>query len=390
MSNGAKTKPVQEEKSETLPKTEKKRTYISQSDVPKYSLEEALRVPQAIYDNFAGKDTAPLQVAMALEISPSSSVWRDLTGAAIAYGLTEGGYNAKTIGITDLGKRVVAPTVDGDEIIAKVNAVLMPKILNQFYTKYNNAKFPKDNIALNVLVVEMDVPQDKSQQVLDLIKENGNFVGIIHETKSGPYIFMDAVKDLTTSKAEENEKENSGKVILKETIPDNDEVPEELVRKLNLSKPNKALDSQAVAARNMKPKVFITHGKNRKVVEQLKDILSFGQFEPVVSVERETTAIPVPEKVFNDMRECQAGVIHVENEQKLLDEEGNIHFKINENVLIEIGAAIAIYGKKFILLCKKGTNLPSNLQGLYRCDYDGEQLDYESTMKLLKAFSEFR
>ena len=71
--------------------------------------------------------------------------------------------------------------------------------------------------------------------------------------------------------------------------------------------------------------------------------------------------------------------------------DGNQTYRhLNENVLIEIGAAIALYGKRVILLCKKGTLLPSNLQGLYRCEYEGNQLDYASTMKLLKTMQELR
>ena len=43
-----------------------------------------------------------------------------------------------------------------------------------------------------------------------------------------------------------------------------------------------------------------------------------------------------------------------------------------------------------ILLVERGVTLPSNLQGLYRCDFEGDRLEYESTMKLLKTFSQFR
>jgi hypothetical protein len=122
----------------------------------------------------------------------------------------------------------------------------------------------------------------------------------------------------------------------------------------------------------------------------MKELLAFGSFEPVVSIERESTAIPVPEKVFEDMRSCGAGVIHVGGEGKYLDGNGIEHSKINDNVLIEIGAAMALYGKKVVLLVEKGVTLPSNLQGLYRCDFEGDRLDYEATMKLLKTFSQFR
>ena len=107
-------------------------------------------------------------------------------------------------------------------------------------------------------------------------------------------------------------------------------------------------------------------------------------------MERESTAIPVPEKVFEDMRSCGAGVLHVGAEGKYLDKDGNEHAKLNDNVLIEIGAAMALYGKRVILLVEKGVSLPSNLQGPYRCEFEGDKLDYDSTMKLPKMFSQFR
>ncbi|MEA2337251.1 MAG: hypothetical protein QOE82_1258 [Thermoanaerobaculia bacterium] len=51
---------------------------------------------------------------------------------------------------------------------------------------------------------------------------------------------------------------------------------------------------------------------------------------------------------------------------------------------------MALYDRKFILLVEKGATLPSNLQGLYEVRYEGEKLDYDSTMKLLKALNDFR
>ena len=45
-----------------------KRSYLRQSDVPTTSLEEALRLPEAIFDHYAGKPTAPFNVAKALNV----------------------------------------------------------------------------------------------------------------------------------------------------------------------------------------------------------------------------------------------------------------------------------------------------------------------------------
>lgn len=178
---------------------------------------------------------------------------------------------------------------------------------------------------------------------------------------------------------------NTGEV----TSP-SEEIPKELAEKLDIINPASHPVQSTQPIPQDKPKVFISHGKNKKIVEQLKELLKFGQFDPVISVEKETSAISVPEKVFTDMKQCSAGIIHVESEQELLDKEGNKHIRLNENVLIEIGAAIALYDKRFILLCEKSVTLPSNLQGLYRCNYEGQQLDYDATMKLLKTFNEIR
>ena len=65
-----------------------RRAYLSQADVPGCSLEQALRIPHAISDNYGKGPATPLQVASALNVAPTSGPFRQLCGAAIAYGLT--------------------------------------------------------------------------------------------------------------------------------------------------------------------------------------------------------------------------------------------------------------------------------------------------------------
>src|SRR4051812_15201013 len=92
-----------------------KRAWVGQAEFPNNSIQQALRIAQAIWDNFAGKGAAPHQIAMAIDMSPTSGTWRNLCGSSIAYGLTEGGYNAAQITLTDLGRRMVAPTEEGED-----------------------------------------------------------------------------------------------------------------------------------------------------------------------------------------------------------------------------------------------------------------------------------
>jgi predicted nucleotide-binding protein len=227
----------------------------------------------------------------------------------------------------------------------------------------------------------MSLPADRVDGGLEIIKDNGRYAGIIRETPTGPFINLDSPGVPAPAATPEFPEP--------ETLEEVDSgSPDE---KAKPSAVTPAITPQVTAALAAKAnRVFISHGKQKAIVAQIKELLTFGSFDPVVSVEREATAIPVPEKVFEDMRSCGAGVIHVGAEGKYLDPQGNELTKLNDNVLIEIGAAMALYGKKVILLVERGVTLPSNLQGLYRCDFEGDKLEYDSTMKLLKTFSQFR
>jgi predicted nucleotide-binding protein len=345
------------------------RSYVSQSDAPRFTLESALRLAEGLIENFGGKAAAPHLLAQAIDISPTSSNWKRICGAAIAYGLTEGGYNAGQISLTDLGRRIVSPTVEGDDAAARVEAALTPRIAKDFFTRYDRAKFPREDIAANV-IAEMGVPKERASDVVSILRKNGEMVGLITGTKTGPFVAMDVVTKPAFEQAVPSTQPATPATTEHAITPPMTEDPE-------------------LPAPATNRKVFIGHGKDTIIVGQLKDILQFGKFEPVVAEETETKADSVPEKVIGSMRACGAGILHVSPEDILHDSQGKAQPKLNGNVLIEIGAAMALYEGNFILLVEKGTELPSNLQGLYKCEYEGDKLDMEATMKLLKGFNEF-
>lgn len=136
-------------------------------------------------------------------------------------------------------------------------------------------------------------------------------------------------------------------------------------------------------------RVFISHGRNMEVVEQVKTILDLADIKWEVAVEEESAAIPVPDKVFGAMRSCNAGIICVSAEEDTTG-NGNGEFHLNQNVLIEIGAAFVLYDKRVVLLWDKRIPVPSNLQGLYRCEFDGDELSWTAGTKLMKAIQGFK
>jgi len=90
------------------------------------------------------------------------------------------------------------------------------------------------------------------------------------------------------------------------------------------------------------------------------------------------------------MRSCGAAIIHVDADREVMTTDGEKEIILNGNVLIEIGAAMALFGRRFVLLVSDGIRLPSNLQGLYEVRYKGQKLDGEGTLRLLKVFNELK
>lgn len=368
------------------PEATAKRTYLKQSDVPAASLDEALRVPAAILEHYAGKPTSPLYLAKALNVDPKGSQMKVLTGAAIAFGLIEGGAQAANITITDLSRTILRPKSEDADISGKREAILKPRVFGDFLRNYDGHPFPREDIALNVLE-DMGVPRGKAAEVLHRIDESARSVGYIEEIKNKPYVSLQGAGSsvITTPAAEDN----------KSSVVEDPPTSPEPAKPRHpqppaLSGGRSSTLAAAIVDDQRRKRVFITHGKNRDLVDPVKKLLEYGELEPVISVERQSVSKPVPEKVMDDMRSCGAAIIHVDADRTITDDESTEHVLLNPNVLIEIGAAMAFYGRRFILLVRDGVKLPSNLQGLYEVRYSGDILDAGATIKLLEAIKDIK
>lgn len=363
------------------PADQSKQQRISQSLFPSASFFQALRVAQAIWNELAGQGGRPIDVAAAMGIQPSGGTWRGICGAAIAFGLTEGGYNATEIKLLPLGRRCVAPEEEGDDQAAMIEAFMKPTILTAFLQKYDGKRFPGDQIGQNVLV-GLGLPKDRAESGYTLLVSDAEKLGILQAIKGERYVNLGAKKSASSMPIPSNDVDTFEEL---EDAGFKSAVAETPVISLAASSASAATTTIPEVKR-----VFITHGKDKAIRDQIEEIVKYGGFEPVVSVKTESLAKPVPHKVMDEMRSCDAAVIHVGIEQQVTDSSGNQVDLVNQNVLIEIGAAMALYSEKFVLLVEEGAVLPSNLQGLYECRYSGSELSMTATMKLLKAFNDFK
>jgi len=343
--------------------------------VPANGLRESVRIGEAIVSNNGAEATDKLTLADVLGKPPLSSGFNQLIAASNIYGLTR---TVKgKIEITELGQRVFEPTSEEDRKQAMVEAAKAPVLLANLYQRFSGKQIPKAEFAKGILKREFGVADDKTALLWEVFLDDAQFLGAVHEIKGNAFLNMDRVN---LPNVREGPAEANGEAAA--------EAPSAEPRSANQPAPN---SQPAVPAKPKgKLKVFITHGKNKKILEQIETTVKYGDMEPVVAIRQESTAIPVPDKIFNAMRECQAGIINVAFDQAAPTTDATTTSKINENVLIEIGAAFVLYNKKVILVVDKRITLPSNLQGLYLCYYEGDTLDWDAGMKLQHALLDFK
>src|SRR5262249_51424502 len=196
-------------------------------------------------------------------------------------------------------RRILEPTIEGDEHIASVEALLRPRIIREFFEKYDKNKFPREDIAKNVLA-QMGIPRDRLDSCLGILVQNGKNCGVIRDTRTGLFVGLSSTSKRDIPSANNAEQEDATQTETSNVLP----LP---------------VEPKSGGAAALNNRVFISHGKNRKILDQLKTVIAYGNFDPVVSIDNETVSKPLSDKVLDDMRSCSFAVIHVEDERSLLD-----------------------------------------------------------------------
>ncbi len=135
-----------------------------------------------------------------------------------------------------------------------------------------------------------------------------------------------------------------------------------------------------------KPRVFVSNS-NTKVADQVKKMLDFLHYDYVIGDKEETT-VPIPENKFGLMKNCDCAIINIAAAEQERRYSGL--YVLNSNVISEINAAYLKYNTQVVLLVERKVDLPPNLKGLKRIEYDSDDLSFNAAMDLEKALTEFR
>lgn len=349
---------------------------------PRRTINDVLKVAYSIKRNNNMRPFNRIDLARSLSYSPNSSLFKSLITYSAAYGFTSGSYSSDSISLTSLGVMVVSPKSESERGDALRTALFQIPFLKTFFTNFNQGTVPKGEYLLNTLTRVYGIPPEECNACFDITMKIARELGILVNIKGNDYIQLDKLSSNAIKEEKEEEPEKLDVV--------NGEETEQLTSPKESSDVfNSEKSEKPNASTFEKPRVFISHSRNKKIVEQIETILKFGQFDYENAEERETIAIPISEKVFGLMKDCNCAIINLSvDEQEVSAGE----YKLNSNVLIEIGAAFLQYDRRVILLVDRrlSAQLPSNLNGLYRCEYQGDELSFETAMKLQEALTEFR
>ena len=157
---------------------------VSAAELPRRSLEQALRVAKALRDTLAGGPASWEDIASAMNLGarPQNKYY---LWSAQAYNLVE--KNDDKYSLSEIGRKIVAPTAPSEDREAIVQAILTPVVLSRFFTDYNGSPFPAEEHIGNILERKYGVPRERVEEAKVLIRENGLFAGILHQQADGGF-----------------------------------------------------------------------------------------------------------------------------------------------------------------------------------------------------------
>lgn len=144
---------------------------------PKVSLEEAIRIPKAVDEKFAGHPTPAKDLAPAVGFRLASD-WRfqDMLRAANQYGLVSGSGSTAKVKLEQIGEDLVAPSSSIQRKQALREAFRNVPEFARVEDHYAGKKIPDDEYFLNTLVREFGINRDRVEAFADIFRENSYYL----------------------------------------------------------------------------------------------------------------------------------------------------------------------------------------------------------------------
>ncbi len=141
------------------------------SNYPRHSIEKALRIPTAILEQNAGKESTDSEAAKFLGISNPKGNFSVELSSSIKYGFLERP-SSGLIKPTDLVKRIIRPKSSEDELNAFREAVLNAPVISEVYKHYRGENLPDRKFFENTLIDTFKIPNEKLTEFIEIFTES--------------------------------------------------------------------------------------------------------------------------------------------------------------------------------------------------------------------------
>ena len=163
------------------------RVWVSADALPRRSLRDVRFLAESLHKTYAGKSASWDELADAAGIAKQTNDTKYKFWSALAYGIIKKDESAggQVFALSETGRKIVAPTYDGEDREAIRKAVLTPTVLSKFYSDYDGHPVPGDAHFPNVLETKFNVPRSRTAEAIEIIKDNGKLAGILVTNADG-------------------------------------------------------------------------------------------------------------------------------------------------------------------------------------------------------------
>jgi len=179
---------------------------LANTDLPRKTVEECLKIANAIYSNYGDSDASIDELATALNSSPKTVAFKYLLWGAQAYGLII--KNGDRYTLTETSRKIFQPESEQQRKEAVVKAITIPNILSRIYSDFNGKLLPEGEFFDNILLSRYSIPKERISESEEVILANAQFAGLLTSHDSGKKIIrldgapirQDPPVDLTATK----------------------------------------------------------------------------------------------------------------------------------------------------------------------------------------------
>ncbi|WP_284255035.1 hypothetical protein [Pseudolysinimonas kribbensis] len=158
----------------------KSKTNSTLAKFPRHTVEQALRIPEAILQQNAGNPATPAEAVQYSGGTKVSGRWNVEISSAKKYGFlkTEG----KTLVVEERARKAISPQSENDRRDALRDAVLSAPDLGEVYKYYRGEALPDEPFLANALTDRFGIPADQVPEFLDIFMKSMRSANLIDES----------------------------------------------------------------------------------------------------------------------------------------------------------------------------------------------------------------